>query len=144
VANEKYMDRESLAGKLGTRDLFSFPTISELLGIRAKYPKHAEIEKTNVFVTLPGYGQQRIAYSLNLLGETCLRIYLVTKKSIINARAGEIMEVITDNLASIETIQFMAPTYDFSHLVTVHDEGAWRLYLRKENGGEKGPKMDVK
>jgi TusA-related sulfurtransferase len=142
VANEKYMDRETLAGKLGTRDLFSIPTIAEFLGIRAKTPRHAEIEKTNVLVTLPDHGEQRIAYSLNLLGETCLRIYLVAKKCIINARAGEVVEIMTDNLASIETIQFMAPTYDFLHLATVHDEGTWRLYLRKENGGGKESKSD--
>jgi len=135
------MDRETLAGKWGAREWFSIPAIAELLGIGAKNPRHAEVEKTNVLVTLPDHGEQRIVYSLNLLGETCLRIYLVTKKCIINARAGEVVEIMTDNLASIETIQFMAPTYDFLHLATVHDEGTWRLYLRKENGGDKDPKI---
>jgi len=135
VAIGKYIAREALAGngKVGARGLLSIPLITEFFGAGAKDPQHAEIEKTNVLVTLPEHGQQRVTYSLNLLGETCLRIYLVTKKIINNARAGEVMEVVTDNLASIETIQFMAPTYDFVHLATLHDEGTWRLYLRKEN-----------
>jgi TusA-related sulfurtransferase len=111
--------------------------ITEFFGPGAE--PSAEIEKTDMLVTLPEHGQQRVTYSLNLLGETCLRIYLVTKKIFNNARAGEVMEVVTDNLASIETIQFMAPTYDFLHLATLHDEGTWRLYLRKENGWEEDP-----
>ena len=131
------MAREAVAGKAGARDLFLIPLIMELLGTWVKKPGHAEIEKTNVLVTLPGYGQRRISYSLNFLGETCLRIYLVTKKIIAHAEAGEVMEIVTDNLASIETIQFMAHAYDFLHLATVHDEGAWRLYLCKKNSSEK-------
>lgn len=137
MASGKYIAREALAGngKVGARYLISIPLITEFFGTGVKDPQRAEIEKTDMLVTLPEHGQQRVTYSLNLLGETCLRIYLVTKKIINNARVGEVMEVVTDNLASIETIQFMAPTYDFLHLATLHDEGTWRLYLRKENAG---------
>jgi TusA-related sulfurtransferase len=142
MASEKYMAKETLAGKVEMQSLFSIPMILELLGTGVKNPKHTEIEKTNVLVTLPDYGQQRISYSLNFLGETCLRIYLVTKKILTAARVGEVMEIVTDNIASIETIQFMAPAYHFLHLVTVHDEGTWRLYLRKENGGEEDPEKE--
>jgi TusA-related sulfurtransferase len=137
VAGGKYMTREAVIRKDGARDQLLIPLIMEFLGTWVKRPRHSEIEKSNVLVMLPGYGQRRVSYSLNFLGETCLRIYLVTKKILSYAEVDEIIEVVTDNLASIETIQFMAHAYDFLHLATVHDEDAWRLYLCRKNSGEK-------
>ena len=95
MASEKSMAREAVPGKVGMRDLFSISLITELLETRVKNPQRMEVEKINVLVALPDCGQQRISYSLNLLGETCLRIYLVTKQIIANAQAGEVIEVVT-------------------------------------------------
>lgn len=83
-------------------------------------------------IELPGYGQIRIALSINVVGDTCLRTNLVTKRAVAYSSAGDVIEIITDNPSSMETIPFMAPNYNFTHLATLHDERCWRLYIRKD------------
>lgn len=82
-------------------------------------------------VTLPAVGPVRVAKSLNFLGDTCLRTNLLTKRALAYSEDGEVIEILTDNPSSSETIPFMSPNYNSVHLATVHSEQCWKIYLRK-------------
>jgi TusA-related sulfurtransferase len=87
--------------------------------------------RADELVEIPGHGQQKIAIALNFVGDTCLRINLVTKRALAYCIAGDVIEIVTDNLSSVETIPFMSPSYNFIHLATVHDQTCWKIYLGK-------------
>lgn len=81
--------------------------------------------------TLPGWGEVRVTRSLNFLGDTCLRTNLLTKRALAYSEDGDVIEIITDNPSSAETIPFMSSNYNSLHLATVHAEQCWKIYLRK-------------
>ncbi len=64
-------------------------------------------------------------------GQTCLRTNLVTKRVLDAAGAGKVLEIISDNLSSVETIPFMLEGHGCEHLATVHHGDHWRIYARK-------------
>lgn len=64
-------------------------------------------------------------------GQTCLRTNLVTKRVLDAAEAGKVVEIISDNLSSVETIPFMLEGHGCEHLATVHHGDHWRIYARK-------------
>ena len=41
------------------------------------------------------------------------------------------LEIALDNMSSVETIPFMLPGHGWVHLVTVHEDGNWKIYARK-------------
>ncbi len=64
-------------------------------------------------------------------GDTCLRTNLVTKRLLDAAEPGQVLEIISDNLSSVETIPFMLEGHGCEHLATVHQGDHWRIYARK-------------
>jgi len=64
-------------------------------------------------------------------GDTCLRTNLVTKRMLDAAHPGQVLEIISDNLSSVETIPFMLEGHGCEHLATVHHGNHWRIYARK-------------
>lgn len=82
--------------------------------------------------TLPGIGQVRVAYVVDCMGAMCPRPQLLTMKILSMVDEGEVIEVITDNPAAVETFPSLADTLVCSHLLTVRGSDCWRLYLRKE------------
>lgn len=87
---------------------------------------------------IPGHGCLRLARSLNFMGDTCLRTNLVTKRALAEVAHGAVIEVITDNLSSVETIPFMSPNYNGAHLATVRAQSCWKIYLRKGDASRRG------
>lgn len=85
-------------------------------------------------VTLPEYGVVAVAVSLNFLGVDCLRTNLLTKKAMGLAEPGDVLEIITDNPSSAETISFMLPNYGCTYLTTIHEERYRILYVKKVLG----------
>lgn len=87
-------------------------------------------------VSVPGYGTFVADASVDLTGETCLRTNLVTKRALDAAVPGEVVEIISDNLSSVETIPFMLAGHGCSHVGTLHLEGTWKIYARKLGADE--------
>ncbi len=91
-------------------------------------------------VEVPGHGLMVADTCIDLRGETCLRTNLVTKRALDGAKAGTVVEIVSDNLSSVETIPFMLAGHGCVHLGTLHVDGAWKIYARKLNGTEGGRK----
>ncbi len=89
-------------------------------------------------VELPRHGRLEIALSLDFVGDSCLRTNLLTKKVLDHARPGDVVEIVSDNLSSVETIPFMLGNYNCVHLHTSREAQTWRIYVRKEAAGACG------
>jgi len=126
------MAKEIAIRKVGITSLLGVTGLLDLIGLRPKDEIVATIEETHEFVELPEHGRQRIVTSLNLLGDTCLRANLLTKKVLAVSHDGDVIEIVSDNLSSVETIPFMSPNYNCVHLATLHEEQCWKIYIRKE------------
>jgi TusA-related sulfurtransferase len=85
---------------------------------------------------LPGVGRVAPDLSVDLLGQTCLRTNLVTKRVLDHAPGGTVIEIVSDNLSAVETIPFMLPGHGCTHLATVRDEQGWRVYARRNSETE--------
>jgi TusA-related sulfurtransferase len=46
---------------------------------------------------------------------------------------GDVMELVSDNPTTVETIPALAMALSSRHLVTLHTDTGWRIYLRKED-----------
>ncbi len=91
-------------------------------------------------VEVPGHGSMVADASVDLTGETCLRTNLVTKRALDAAAPGSVVEIVSDNLSSVETIPFMLAGHGCVHLGTLHLEGTWKIYARKvgaDDGGKR-------
>lgn len=82
-------------------------------------------------VQLPGHEALVADLSVDLVGASCLRTNLVTKRALDAARAGSVVEIVSDNLSSVETIPFMLAGHNCVHLGTLHLESGWKIYARK-------------
>lgn len=80
---------------------------------------------------MPGHGRVRIAYVVNCIGAMCPRPQLLTLKILGLVRSGEIIEIVSDNPAAVESFPALAESIFCTHLLTLRDDGCWRLYLRK-------------
>jgi TusA-related sulfurtransferase len=91
-------------------------------------------------VDVPGHGAMVADTCVDLTGENCLKTNLVTKRALDAAAAGSVIEIVSDNLSSVETIPFMLAGHGCEHLGTLHLEGTWKIYARKfgaDDGGRK-------
>ncbi len=85
-------------------------------------------------VDLHPHGILTIDVTGDFTGDTCLRTNLVTKMMLDNCAPSAVIEIATDNLASVETIPFMLPSHGCVHIATVRSETGWIVYARKEEG----------
>ncbi|MHB8408795.1 MAG: sulfurtransferase TusA family protein [Acidiferrobacterales bacterium] len=112
--------------------MFDFYGLSELLGLSTSERTADMAWVTGQWVEIPNYGCLYVVRSLNFIGETCLRTNMVTKQALTEVKRGDIIEIVTDNLSSIETIHFMSPNYSGTHLVTYRDAKFWKVYVQKD------------
>ncbi len=82
-------------------------------------------------VDVPGYGLQAIMRSLDCIGAVCPRPQLFVIKVLEELKAGDVIEVVSDNPSSVEGFPFLAQALNCDFLVSVREEGFWRIYLRK-------------
>ena len=78
-------------------------------------------------------GDQRYTVSqvVDVLGDSCPRPQLMTKKALSKAAPGAVIEVMVDNPTSMEAIPQMMPELNGSHLGTLKAERYWRVFVRK-------------
>ena len=105
--------------------------ITEFLGLGTPEPSNRITGAKEEWVEISGYGCLYVSLSLNFLGDTCLRTNLLTKRALAEAADRDVIEIITDNLSSVETIPFMSPNYSGAHLATCQDAQCWRIYVQK-------------
>jgi len=84
-------------------------------------------------VDLPEHGTLTLEETLDFVGDNCLRTNLLTKMILDKAVAGEVFEIISDNLSAVETIPFMLPNCNCEHLATVHEPTCRKIYVRKRD-----------
>lgn len=105
--------------------------LAGFLGLRTSEPSHPLTGTKQEWVEILGYGCLYVTLSLNFVGDTCLRINLLTKRALAEAADGDVIEIITDNLSSVETIPFMSPNYNGVHFATCQDAQCWKIYVQK-------------
>lgn len=84
-------------------------------------------------VILQRVGAVTVTVARDFGGDTCLRTNLLTKMALDHCGPGAVIEIATDNLASVETIPFMLPGHGCTHLGTIRTEAGWKIYARKED-----------
>lgn len=84
-------------------------------------------------VTLRRVGAVTVTVARDFIGDTCLRTNLLTKMALDRCPPGAVLEIATDNLASVETIPFMLPGHGCTHLGTIRTDAGWKIYARKED-----------
>jgi tRNA 2-thiouridine synthesizing protein A len=83
---------------------------------------------TNVTIEGETYAISQI---VDVLGDSCPRPQLMTKKALGKAAGGDVIEVMVDNPTSMEAIPPMMPELNGTHLGTVKVERYWRVFVRK-------------
>ena len=73
-----------------------------------------------------------ISQVVNVLGDSCPRPQLMTKKALAKAKPGDVIEVMVDNPTSMEAIPPMMPELKGSHLGTLKAERHWRVFVRRD------------
>jgi tRNA 2-thiouridine synthesizing protein A len=82
-------------------------------------------------VHIPGQGRLVLVRSVDCLGAMCPRPQLLTMKVMGEIRAGEVIEVLSDNPTAVEGFSSLALALNCTLLKTLAVQGHWRMYLRK-------------
>ena len=90
------------------------------------------VRKDRHCVILPELGAVEISIEVNCLGASCPRPQVLAMKAFKRLAPGEVMELISDNANSVESVVAMALVMNALHLATLRDGQAWRVYLGKE------------
>lgn len=93
--------------------------------------RKVSITEQKRLIDVPGHGAMLVARSVDCMGAACPRPQLLTMKMLEELELGEVIEVISDNPTSVETIPALVMVLYSSHLATVRDQEGWRIYIRK-------------
>lgn len=80
---------------------------------------------------IPGQDGLVRVRSTDCLGAMCPRPQLLTMKVLGEVQVGDVIEVLSDNPATVEGFPALAQALSCDHLATVREAGYWRMYLRK-------------
>jgi TusA-related sulfurtransferase len=83
-------------------------------------------------VDLPGGEQVQITHTADCMGAACPRPQLITMRMLESMQEGDVLELVSDNPTTVETIPALTMVTSSRHLATVHTESGWRIYIRKE------------
>ena len=84
-------------------------------------------------VELPWGEVVQVSHSADCIGAACPRPQLVTMRMLETMSKGDVMELVSDNPTTVETIPALAMALSSRHLATLHTDAGWRIYLRKED-----------
>lgn len=87
-------------------------------------------------VELPGFGRLRVTRSVVCMNENCPRPQLLTMKALSQVEDGDVVELVSDNPAAVESISALMLVIYCTHLATCKEDGCWRVYMRKGLGTE--------
>ena len=72
-----------------------------------------------------------ISRVLDVLGDSCPRPQLMTKKALNEAAPGAVIEVRVDNPTSMEALPTVVAAVNGRHLGTLKADRYWRVFVRK-------------
>ena len=93
--------------------------------------KEAEAPSNGHTVTLSDGVTYMVAKTVDCLGDNCPRPQLMTKKAVSGLGAGGVVEIVLDNPTSVEALPPMCPEMAATHLTTIKEARAWKVYIRK-------------
>lgn len=82
-------------------------------------------------VTLADGQCYTIGRIVDVLGDSCPRPQLMTKKALAEAVSGTVIEVLIDNPTSMEAIPTIMGTTNGTYLGTLKAERHWRVFVRR-------------
>ncbi len=103
------------------------------MGLFGSKKTEASAPRTSGTVTL-GDRQYTVSEIVDVLGDSCPRPQLMTKKALSKAAPGAVIEVLVDNPTSMEAIPPMMPELNALHLGTIKAERYWRVFVCKNQG----------
>ncbi|WP_168185721.1 sulfurtransferase TusA family protein [Acidiferrobacter sp. SPIII_3] len=68
---------------------------------------------------------------VDVLGDSCPRPQLMTKKALNEAASGAVIEVKVDNPTSMEALPTVMAAVNGTHLATLKADRYWRVFVRK-------------
>lgn len=93
--------------------------------------KEPEAATNGHAVTLDDGVTYKIAQIVDCLGDNCPRPQLLTKKAVGGLASGGVLEIVLDNPTSVEALPPMCPEMAATHLATIKEARAWKVYIRK-------------
>lgn len=94
-------------------------------------PRKSAVRTSPHVVRLEAVGEIQVTCTIDCVGDPCPRPQLLTLKALNQIKDGEVIELVSDNPATVETIPAMMLTVDGIHLGTLREEPLWRVFLRK-------------
>jgi tRNA 2-thiouridine synthesizing protein A len=91
----------------------------------------AEADASNLTVILDGK-TYKVSQIVDCIGDSCPRPQLLTKKAVGALGVGDVVEVLVDNPTSVEALPPMCDQMGATHLATVKEPRAWKVYIRKD------------
>jgi tRNA 2-thiouridine synthesizing protein A len=82
-------------------------------------------------IELPDGGRVVVVRTISCMGENCPRPQLLTIKALSRVAEGEVVELVSDNPAAVESIPALMLVIYCTHVATVKEEGCWRVFMRK-------------
>ena len=83
-------------------------------------------------VEMPWGDIVQVTHAADCMGAACPRPQLVTMRMLETMSKGEVLELISDNPTTVETIPALAMVLSSRHLATLHTDSGWRIYMQKE------------
>jgi tRNA 2-thiouridine synthesizing protein A len=82
-------------------------------------------------VNLPGIGEVEITRTLDCIGAACPRPQLLTMRMLEASEEGELIELLSDNPATVETLPALMFSHSGTHVATLKKSDHWRVYMCK-------------
>lgn len=82
-------------------------------------------------VTLPEIGEVEITRTLDCIGAACPRPQLLTMRMLEELDEGEVIELLSDNPATVETLPALMFSLSGTHVATLKKSDHWRVYMCK-------------
>ena len=103
------------------------------MGLFSRKTKKDDFQQANLpEVTLSDGVSHQLAQQVDCTGYSCPRPQMMTKKAVNVAQTNDVVEIIVDNLSSMEAVPPMRPLIGATHLETKTDNNSWRIYFRKD------------
>ncbi len=83
-------------------------------------------------VTLPDGQSCTVDRIVDVLGDSCPRPQLMTKKALAESNPGTVIEILVDNPTSMEAIPTIMDNTGGVYLGTIKAERHWRVFVRKK------------
>lgn len=101
---------------------------------RRNRPRSAMSRHVDYRVDIPGLGDTRVSITIDCIGASCPRPQMLAIKALQQVEEGEIIEMISDNPSSVESLGSLMEVINSTHVATIKDSTQWRIYLRKGLG----------